>query len=216
MGRNGRFVTRNRANQIGPQITRSNGQAIQAQPPQTTTNGIEARPPRPYNQHTLAGAHQFRHRIHDGLRCTRTGRRAHHDRVAGHNVRHNQLLFGVGIQHQRVGVQRARVDIARVDCRVAFGHDRDRISVAGQGIQNRVVQVRCRTHHVGGNIGQVRNGERRHHVCARNVGNEALQPIQRTIGAERPVVVGQCHERALIQSDSKLCVEFTGQRGIQA
>ena len=127
----------------------------------------------------------------------------------------DSLLLGIRIEQQAVGIEASRVRIPRVYRCVTLSKDAHRVRVPADRIEQRVVENSSGTHHVRRNITQIGDRECGDNHCTVNVGNETVQPIERTVRSERPVVIGQRDESPLIKGDSELVSEFASESGVE-
>ncbi|CAB4870164.1 unannotated protein [freshwater metagenome] len=127
----------------------------------------------------------------------------------------DSFLFGVCIEQEAVGVKASRVRITRVYRCVTLSHYASCVRIPADCIEKRVVENSGGAHHVRCDITQIGNCQRGNDHGAVDVRDEPVQPIERPVGAERPVVIGQGDERPLIKCNTKLVGELAGESGIK-
>ena len=127
----------------------------------------------------------------------------------------NAFLLGIRITKQAVGIQTSSVGVPRVDRGVAFSENALGVRVPANRVQQGVFQYPGSTHHLGCDVAEVRNRERRNDHRAVDVRDESVQPIKGAIGPERAVVIGEGDERPLVERNSELIREFARQCWIE-
>jgi hypothetical protein len=176
-------------------------------------DALEGRAPRADHEHALAGAHELADRVDHGLRAAGARQRVHGERLSGGDAREHGLLLGIRIEQEPVGGGRALVG---ADGRGGRPDDRQILAVglvAGEGVQDRVIEALGVATHRRRRVGERRHDQARLHREGVDVRGERAQVVDDRLRFEDAAVVGEFGERARRSRDRSACARRRRARG---
>ena len=128
----------------------------------------------------------------------------------------NSFLFLICIKNQSIRVEAPGIGVSGVHCGMAFVDESLSIVVSTQCIENRVVKEFGCARHLKRDVREVRYGKSWRDRDIVEVRDEPPQPVESAIRAERAVVIGQCDECSVIESNAELFVKFAHECWIES
>ena len=211
----GLLVASDRADEVAPQRRRRHGDPGEPDPGEARLDSHEARAARAHDEHALVLGDEAADRVDDGLGAAGAGEHLHDDGVAGGDLGDDVLLLGVRIEQQGVGLRGAQVLVLWLDGGEPLGHSSARGRVAGERVEDRVVEHRGVGDEPRLHVGERGHDESRLHVEPLEVQGQAAQAVDHGVRLEGAVGLGERGESGGVELDVELGIEGAGELGVE-
>ncbi len=209
------LVPADAADDVTAQGRRGDGEAGEADVAEALGDALEGGPPGAHDEHALVLPHEGADRIDDRLGAAGSRERLDDDGVAGRDLRDDVLLLGVRVEEEGVGLRGALVGTLHLGRPVALLDRPSRARVAGERVEERVLEIGGVRDERGGDIREGGDDETGLHVEPLEVAGEPAQAVDDRIGLEGAVLLGERHEAARVEHDAELALEGRGESGVE-
>ena len=209
------LIARDGAHEVAAQAGGADRDSVQPDVGEALRDPVEGGASRAHHEDTFVLADQAAEGVDDGLRSPGARHGLDDQRVSGGDLGDHLLLFGIRVQQENVGGGIAMVGVDRLDGGVALLQRPPGGRVAGQRIEDRMLQLDG----VGDETGRdIREGGHHQPRRDREVGKvpgEGAQLVDDGVRFEASVGVGKGDETVGIQHHPELLLEREGERRVE-